>query len=67
VDSEEVSVTVDDGVVTLTGTVDTWSERQSAEENAYEGGAKDVMNDLRVNYRGYGPYDYNDGYYPYQP
>lgn len=50
VDSDEVSVTMDDGVATLTGTVDTWSERQSATENAYEGGATLVDNDLVVNY-----------------
>lgn len=50
VDSDEVSVAVDDGVVTLTGTVDTWSERESATENAYEGGATLVDNDLVVNY-----------------
>lgn len=50
VDSDEVTVTVDDGVATLTGTVDTWSERQSATENAYEGGATLVDNDLVVNY-----------------
>lgn len=50
VDSDEVSVTVDDGVATLTGTVDSWGERQSATENAYEGGATLVDNDLVVNY-----------------
>jgi osmotically-inducible protein OsmY len=49
VDSDEVSVIVEDGVATLYGTVDSWSERSAAEENAYEGGAKDVQNDLRVN------------------
>lgn len=50
VDADEVTVFVDDGVATLTGAVDTWSERQSATENAYEGGATLVDNDLVVNY-----------------
>jgi osmotically-inducible protein OsmY len=50
VDSDEVTVMVDDGVATLTGVVDTWNERQAATENAYEGGAIAVDNDLRVHY-----------------
>lgn len=48
VDSDEVEVTVDNGTVTLTGTVDTWSERTAATENAYEGGATWVYNNLTV-------------------
>jgi osmotically-inducible protein OsmY len=56
VDEDDVAVTVDDGVVTLTGTVDSWSEREDAEKNAYQGGAKDVQNDLDVQYDYYGPY-----------
>jgi len=56
VDSDEVTVNVDDGVATLTGTVDTWSERQAASENAFEGGAVAVDNDLVVIY---GPEYYN--------
>jgi len=56
VDEEQVSVTVSNGVVTLTGNVETWSERKSAEDNAYEGGAKNVINNLTVTYRYYGPY-----------
>lgn len=50
VDSDAVTVTVDDGVATLTGTVDTWGESRSATENAYEGGATLVDNDLVVNF-----------------
>ncbi len=50
VDEDEVSVVVDDGVATLTGTVDTWSERAAATENAYDGGAILVDNDLLVSY-----------------
>jgi osmotically-inducible protein OsmY len=49
VDSDQVTVAVDDGTATLTGTVDSWSERQSAEENAMEGGADAVINKLTVN------------------
>jgi osmotically-inducible protein OsmY len=50
VDANEVAVKVDDGVATLTGTVDTWSERLAATENALEGGAVKVVNDLNVKY-----------------
>jgi len=56
VDEGQVNVSVFDGVVTLTGNVETLSERRAAEENAYEGGAKKVKNNLTVNYRYYGPY-----------
>lgn len=49
VDSDEVTVEVDDGVATLGGMVDTLGERQAATENAYEGGATLVDNDLVVN------------------
>lgn len=48
VDSDAVTAIVDDGTVTLTGTVDSWSESQSAVENAYEGGAAWVVNDLEI-------------------
>ena len=50
VDEDEVTVTVDDGMAILTGTVDTWNERISAQQNAYEGGAVVVDNDLKVEY-----------------
>lgn len=48
VDSDTVTVTVDDGEAQLTGTVDSWSERAAATENAFEGGATWVDNDLAV-------------------
>jgi osmotically-inducible protein OsmY len=64
VDGDDVNVAVDDGIVTLTGEVDTYSERQDAEENAFEGGAKDVLNNLTVAYKYYGPENY-DPYWPY--
>jgi osmotically-inducible protein OsmY len=41
-------VTVTDGAVTLTGTVDSWFVRQQAEMEAYEAGARDVDNALLV-------------------
>lgn len=46
VDANEVTVTVEDETATLTGEVDSWSERQAAEENAHEGGAVRVVNRL---------------------
>lgn len=57
VDSEEITVTVDDGVATLSGTVDTWSERIEATANALEGGAVHVDNNLMV---AYGPEYYQE-------
>lgn len=48
VDSDAVTVTVEDGTAHLTGTVDSWGERAAATENAYEGGAVWVDNDLTV-------------------
>lgn len=50
VDANEVKVAVDGGVATLTGTVDTWYEREAAAENALEGGAVFVENELAVAY-----------------
>lgn len=48
VDSDEVNVSVEGGVATLTGTVDSWSEYRAARDNAFEGGAIWVDNDLVV-------------------
>lgn len=48
VNDEAIEVTVTDGEATLTGSVDTWTERQLAIENAYEGGAKQVHDCLTV-------------------
>ncbi|MGD2111094.1 MAG: BON domain-containing protein [Phycisphaerae bacterium] len=50
VDSDDVKVSVEGGVVTLTGEVTTWSERRSAVENAFEAGAKDVVDKLAFTY-----------------
>jgi osmotically-inducible protein OsmY len=69
VDSDDISVGVNNGIVTLNGTAETYSERQNAEENAYEGGAKEVVNNLRVTYPYRSPYDYGtfDAPYYYGP
>ncbi len=50
VNGDEVSVAVDDGVVTLTGTVDSYNERRLAEKNAFDAGAVAVNNELIVTY-----------------
>ncbi len=48
VDRDDIRVYVDDGVATLAGTVQDTSEMLSAVENAFEGGASAVDNELRV-------------------
>ena len=48
VGADEVSVEVEDGVATLTGTVYSWSEHRAAANNSLEGGAIAVDNDLVV-------------------
>lgn len=48
VNSNHVNVSVNGGVATLTGTVDDWNEYAAATENAWEGGARGVINDLQV-------------------
>jgi osmotically-inducible protein OsmY len=48
VDKDQVTVSVENGVAHLTGEVDTWRERDAATQNAYEGGATWVDNDLTV-------------------
>ena len=55
VDHEAVEVAVQDGVVTLTGRVTTLAEHEAAETNAWEGGARDVINRLEVANRVGGP------------
>lgn len=45
---EDVTVNVEDGEAHLTGTVDTWGEREAATECAYKGGALTVDNALKV-------------------
>jgi osmotically-inducible protein OsmY len=48
VDEDSVSVTVSDGIATLTGEVDTLRNRRAATKNAYDGGARQVRNRLKV-------------------
>jgi osmotically-inducible protein OsmY len=48
VDGGDITVEVEDGAATLTGHVDSWSEYASATENAREGGATWVENELTV-------------------
>jgi len=48
VDADEVEVSVADGVATLTGRVDSRLESGAARDNAYEGGATYVRNQLDV-------------------
>jgi osmotically-inducible protein OsmY len=52
VDSDDINVKVKDGKATLTGTVDSYSELDAARENAYEGGAINVVCDLTVGSQG---------------
>ncbi len=51
VDSDSVTVIVDDGKATLTGKVDSWSEYDAATQNALEGGAVVVDNELTISGR----------------
>jgi len=48
VDGDDINIIADKGEVTLTGTVDDYSEYRSATENAYEGGALKVINKLEI-------------------
>jgi osmotically-inducible protein OsmY len=48
VDAKKVKVSVKNGVAYLSGEVDTLNEKAAAEKNAYEGGAKAVINNLTV-------------------
>lgn len=48
VDSDAVNVSVDNGIVTLSGVVDNWNEYTAAVENAFEGGATSVWSEMQV-------------------
>lgn len=48
VSSNDVDVSVTNGIATLTGTVGSWSKRQAATKNAFDGGATSVNNNLVV-------------------
>jgi osmotically-inducible protein OsmY len=48
VDEAKVDVSVEDGVASLSGTVDTWYQYTKAAEDARAGGAREIRNDLHV-------------------
>jgi osmotically-inducible protein OsmY len=48
VDSDDITVTVHDGVAILTGTIDGWIAYGEAQRDAYKGGASSVINRLEV-------------------
>ncbi|MDT7043728.1 BON domain-containing protein [Candidatus Nitronereus thalassa] len=48
VDSDDITVTVEHGIATLRGTVNSWFEYEAALENAKEGGARLVESQLTV-------------------
>jgi osmotically-inducible protein OsmY len=48
VDGDSVEVRVSGGVATLEGSVDSWREYHAAADNAYEGGAASVENEIVV-------------------
>ncbi|MDY6948247.1 MAG: BON domain-containing protein, partial [Pseudomonadota bacterium] len=48
VDRDDITVSVHNGVVTLSGEVDSYAESRAAIENAFEGGAAGVVNELQV-------------------
>jgi osmotically-inducible protein OsmY len=50
VDKNQVMIDVEDGKATLTGTVNTILEMEKAVKNAYEGGAHQVDNQLKVDF-----------------
>jgi osmotically-inducible protein OsmY len=53
VDETEVGVAVNAGIVTLTGTVDSWAKRLAAQQAAHRvAGVLDVANDLQVKLAG---------------
>ncbi|HEU0291183.1 MAG TPA: BON domain-containing protein [Anaerolineales bacterium] len=58
VDASKVSVTVDDGIVTLSGTVPSYAEKVASSEDArLITGVRDIDNQLKVDYRAKVPTD----------
>lgn len=49
VDSTDIKIKTNNGMVTLKGEVDSWREYLSASNNAYRAGAKLVLNQLKLN------------------
>jgi osmotically-inducible protein OsmY len=48
VDGDDITVSVEDGVATVSGIVDDWKEYKAVIDNAFEGGAKRVRNNLHI-------------------
>jgi osmotically-inducible protein OsmY len=48
IDSDDITVTVENGRAVLTGTVDSWYERGQVTEEAIEGGAERILNQVQV-------------------
>lgn len=49
IDTDDISIEVENSVATLTGNVESWRAYRAATENAIEGGAQTVVNHLSVN------------------
>lgn len=65
IDESKITVSVENGIVTLNGKVESYSEKNEAEKNALQGGAKAVENDLEVENLFFGPYGPNYFNVPY--
>jgi osmotically-inducible protein OsmY len=50
IEANQIAVTVQDGIATLTGTVEIWQKRNLVVDQALKGGAKSVLSRLQVNY-----------------
>ena len=48
IDAQNVNVAVENGLVTLTGTVHNWYEYTEAAKDAFRGGARELRNDLHM-------------------
>jgi osmotically-inducible protein OsmY len=48
VDAGDISVSVQNGTATLSGTVDEWREYKAVIDNAFEGGARRVESNIRI-------------------
>lgn len=48
VDRDAIDITVEDGIVTLQGTVPSYNVKEAATEEAYQAGAKHVHNHLEL-------------------
>ncbi|MBD3271668.1 MAG: BON domain-containing protein, partial [Elusimicrobia bacterium] len=69
IDEDDISVSVEDGMATLTGEAGSWNEFYAAIDNAFKGGARRVYARMNVHgFPGYYPeYDYTEYYERYWP